>query len=58
MLEGAAVAMNRTLNVPERTNGPENTYVVFTSDNGYILGEHRIPGAKAKPYEGSIHVPS
>jgi N-acetylglucosamine-6-sulfatase len=34
-----------------------NTYVVFTSDNGYHLGEHRIPGEKLQPYEESIHVP-
>jgi arylsulfatase A-like enzyme len=34
-----------------------NTYVVFTSDNGFHLGEHRIPDGKARPYEESIHVP-
>ena len=34
-----------------------NTYVVFTSDNGFQLGEHRIPPGKARPYEESIHVP-
>jgi arylsulfatase A-like enzyme len=34
-----------------------NTYVVFTSDNGFHLGEHRIPSGKARPYEESIHVP-
>ncbi len=34
-----------------------NTYVVFTSDNGFHLGEHRIPDGKARPYEESIRVP-
>jgi N-acetylglucosamine-6-sulfatase len=34
-----------------------NTYVVFTSDNGFQLGEHRIPGEKLRPYEESIHMP-
>ena len=33
-----------------------NTVVVFTSDNGYLWGEHRL-SAKAKPYEESIRVP-
>ena len=33
-----------------------NTIVVFTSDNGYLWGEHRL-AAKAKPYEESIRVP-
>jgi len=34
-----------------------NTFIVFTSDNGLHLGEHRIPYGKARPYEESIHVP-
>jgi N-acetylglucosamine-6-sulfatase len=35
----------------------DNTYIVFTSDNGYILGEHGIPLGKQAPYEESIKVP-
>ena len=34
-----------------------NTYVVFTSDNGLHLGEHRIPYGKSRPYEESIRMP-
>jgi N-acetylglucosamine-6-sulfatase len=34
-----------------------NTYIVFTSDNGWHHGEHRIPGGKARPYEEDISVP-
>ena len=34
-----------------------NTYIVFTSDNGYHMGEHRIPDEKAQPYEESVHMP-
>ena len=34
-----------------------NTYVVFTSDNGFQAGEHRILGGKGQPYEESIRVP-
>lgn len=34
----------------------ENTYLVFTSDNGFMQGEHRL-GAKQVPYEESIRVP-
>lgn len=33
-----------------------NTLVVFTSDNGFLNGEHRWLG-KQVPYEGSIRVP-
>jgi N-acetylglucosamine-6-sulfatase len=34
----------------------ENTVVVFTSDNGHLLGEHRAH-AKASEYEESVNVP-
>ena len=35
----------------------DNTYVVFTSDNGFHYGEHRIKSGKEKPYEESIRMP-
>jgi N-acetylglucosamine-6-sulfatase len=35
----------------------EDTVLVFTSDNGFYYGEHRIPGSKTLPYEEAIHVP-
>jgi arylsulfatase A-like enzyme len=34
-----------------------NTYVVFTSDNGYFLGEHRMRQGKILPYEPSLRIP-
>ncbi|MFZ5920178.1 MAG: sulfatase [Chloroflexota bacterium] len=34
-----------------------NTYIVFTSDNGFQLGEHRIVLDKHVAYEESIHMP-
>jgi len=35
----------------------DNTYVFFTSDNGYIYGDHRIEGGKSVFYEPSLLVP-
>jgi N-acetylglucosamine-6-sulfatase len=35
----------------------ENTYVFFTSDNGWFGGEHRIRAGKNRPYEESSRVP-
>lgn len=35
----------------------ENTYIVFTSDNGYHLGQHRFIGGKFQVYEEDIRVP-
>ncbi len=34
-----------------------NTYIVFTSDNGYHMGQHRLPHGKRTVYEEDIAVP-
>ena len=34
----------------------DDTVIVYTSDNGFLYGDHRLTG-KAAPYEGSIKVP-
>lgn len=34
-----------------------NTYVVFTSDHGELLGEHYLFNKNATAYEGEIHIP-
>lgn len=34
-----------------------NTYIVFTSDNGYHMGQHRLLSGKATAYEEDIRVP-
>ncbi len=35
----------------------DHTVILFTSDNGFLLGEHRVPDQKYFPYEESIRVP-
>jgi arylsulfatase A-like enzyme len=35
----------------------DNTYIVFTSDNGWFHGEHRIRSGKGRPYEEAPRVP-
>jgi N-acetylglucosamine-6-sulfatase len=40
-----------------RSHELENTYILFTSDNGYMQGEHDIPSGKMLPYEPSTAVP-
>lgn len=35
----------------------DNTYIFFTSDNGFHIGEHRLPPGKNTPYEEDIRVP-
>eukprot|EP00483_Globobulimina_turgida_P012666 UN12689 len=35
-----------------------NTYIYFSSDHGYHLGEFRVPCFKAEPYETDVRVPT
>jgi arylsulfatase A-like enzyme len=35
----------------------ENTYIIFTSDNGFHIGEHSLPTGKGIAYEEDIRVP-
>ena len=41
----------------ERTGQLDETVIIFTSDNGFFHGEHRIRWGKYYPYEPSIRVP-
>jgi arylsulfatase A-like enzyme len=46
-----------TMRTLRQTGQLRDTYVVFTSDNGYFLGEHRMRQGKILPYEPSLRVP-
>jgi arylsulfatase A-like enzyme len=39
------------------THQLKDTLIVLLSDNGWLQGEHRIPGDKFLPYEESLRVP-
>ncbi len=39
------------------THQLKDTMIIFVSDNGWLQGEHRIPGDKYLPYEESLKVP-
>jgi arylsulfatase A-like enzyme len=41
----------------KKTHRLNNTLIVFTSDNGWLYGEHRWRVGKVLPYEESIKVP-
>jgi N-acetylglucosamine-6-sulfatase len=49
--------VERLMKILKSTGQDENTLVVFVSDNGWMQGEHRIPGDKFLPYEESLRVP-
>ena len=41
----------------ERRGAARDTYVVFTSDNGYHMGEHRLVNGKMTAFDSDIRVP-
>jgi arylsulfatase A-like enzyme len=52
--------MSKTRNLLKQggtTGVLDNTVIIFTSDNGYHFGEHRIPEGKRFIYERSARVP-
>jgi N-acetylglucosamine-6-sulfatase len=40
-----------------RTGQQDDTYVIFTSDNGFHMGLHRVRGAKWTPYTEAHEIP-
>jgi N-acetylglucosamine-6-sulfatase len=50
-------AVEQVVGALRRTGELERTLIVFTSDNGYMTGEHRLPHGKAKAYDPAIRVP-
>lgn len=41
----------------EENHQMDDTYFVFTSDNGFHLGQHRLPSGKQTAYEEDVHLP-
>ena len=51
-------AIDRFVRTLTRLGELSNTYVIFTSDNGYHLGQHRFMSGKFSLYEEDIRVPA
>ena len=49
--------IGKTVAALEASGELDKTLILFTSDNGYFLGEHRIRQGKVLPYEPSLAVP-
>lgn len=41
----------------QSTNRLATTYIFFSSDNGFHMGQHRLPQGKQTPYEEDIRLP-
>lgn len=45
------------INTLRETRELDNTYIFFSSDNGFHLGQHRLPAGKNTEFEEDLHVP-
>jgi N-acetylglucosamine-6-sulfatase len=50
-------AVGRIVAALRRAGDLRKTLIIFTSDNGYFYGQHRIPSGKVYVYEQAIRVP-
>lgn len=57
MLASVDEAVAQIVNRLDAEGELDNTYVIFTSDNGYFSSEHRIRQGKFLPHEPSSRVP-
>lgn len=57
VLTGVDEMIDNLLDVLEEAGQLENTVIIFSSDNGFHLGNHRIPAGKTLPYREDTHVP-
>jgi arylsulfatase A-like enzyme len=49
--------VERLIEMLRVTRQLRNTYIFFSSDNGFHLGQHRLPAGKNSAYEEDIRVP-
>lgn len=55
--QAADEGVGAVLDALAATGELDDTYVIYTSDNGFMLGEHRMRGGKNNVYEPAIRVP-
>jgi arylsulfatase A-like enzyme len=56
-LQAVDEMVRRIVDTLEARNLLADTYLLFTSDNGYFEGEHRLRSGKNLPYEEALTVP-
>ena len=49
--------VDRVYKAVKKAGKLSNTIFVYTSDNGWLVGEHRVPGSKQFGFDESIRVP-
>lgn len=49
--------LGRIVRTLKKGNALDNTFILFTSDNGFHMGEHRLSSGKSTPYMEDVRVP-
>ncbi len=56
-LQAVDESIETLINILKESKELDDTYIFFTSDNGFHLGEHRMQRGKQTAYETDIHLP-
>lgn len=56
-LQAVDEAIASLIDTLKATNQLDRTFIVFASDNGFHMGQHRLQSGKQTAYEEDIHVP-
>ncbi|KAJ5211454.1 uncharacterized protein N7498_003100 [Penicillium cinerascens] len=56
-LQGVDELVDTLIKRLEESNKLDNTYIIYTSDNGFHIGQHRLPPGKTCGFEEDIRVP-
>lgn len=56
-LQGVDELVDSLMERLEQSGELDNTYIIYTSDNGFHIGQHRLPPGKTCGYEEDIRVP-
>ncbi|KAG6811801.1 hypothetical protein H0H92_005817 [Tricholoma furcatifolium] len=56
-LQGVDELVDSLVTRLEQNNELDNTYIFYTSDNGFHIGQHRLPPGKTCGFEEDIRVP-
>lgn len=56
-LQGVDELFDKLVTRLEESGQLDNTYIIYTSDNGFHIGQHRLPPGKTCGFEEDIRVP-
>lgn len=56
-LQGVDELVESLIERLEASDQLDNTYIIYTSDNGFHIGQHRLPPGKTCGFEEDVRVP-